>query len=694
MSQHHLCTCVSRLGHARTVRNTRTVSCRVAAMGALAIAALSGCGGGGDGILRDPPADPVVIGISPPNTSVNVGEGFTFAVQLSGGSRTAPPTLASCASSNAVVATSAVQGSGCRVTAISAGTVAITATASTGQAAAASLTVTPAPDALTGVTLSPVNGSVAVGQTLPLTPTPTQGSASVSVSYAYSTSATSIASVNASTGVVTGVAPGSATITVMATGSGAGFTTSTRTANVTVTVAQDALTAVSLTGGTVNVGQTLTLTPTPTRASAAVTVSYVYATNAPSVATVNASTGVVTGVAPGSATITVTATGSGSGFTTTARTATALVTVTSLPNAMNGVTLAPTTPSVAAGQTVQLTPTPARASAAVAVSYTYTTSSPSIAIVNASGVVTGVAPGTATITVFATGSGIGFATNQVTATASVSVTTACQVVIATIPLTTAGQLAGSSCQFLNSPGPAVQYRITLAAQAAVLLSATGGVSVAARPDALPTSNIFFGGGIGRFLLPVGTSTLFVGSLDPSSAAFTFSATPIAESLDNCASMVLSAPTLTTQILSSTDCVSGASRYDRADLFIPGRSCTIDVLTVIGGLADPYLEVWNSANTAIIAENDDGGGGFQPQLTFPNCVGTDGSILRVRVRGFDPADFGSYRVRITVAQPGVGTSDGETPPVRAGKERPVGTPMPQRADSTPRTSCLRQPQCGR
>jgi len=369
---------------------------------------------------------PVTISITPPTSTLDVGNSFTFSVQIGGGSPTTPPTLASCTSSIPAVAVVAVQGSACRVTAIAPGSVTISATASTGQSAAASLTVLSLRDALIDVTLRASGDGVVVGQTLSLTPTPTRASPSVTVSYMYASSDPSIATVNATTGLVTGIAPGTATITVTATGSGAGFTTSQRTAqaSVTVTPAPDALTSVALSpgSGSVAVGQTLSLTPTPTRASPFVTVTYFYASSNPSIATVNTTTGLVTGIAPGTATITVTATGSGAGFTTSQRTAQASVTVTPTA-ALTSVTLSASSDSVRVGQTLSLIPTPIRASPSVTVTYVYASSNPIIAMVNTStGVVTGITPGIVTITVTATGSGAGFVTSQRTAQRSIRVT--------------------------------------------------------------------------------------------------------------------------------------------------------------------------------------------------------------------------------------------------------------------------------
>ncbi len=159
--------------------------------------------------------------------------------------------------------------------------------------------------------------------------------------------------------------------------------------------------------GSIRVGQTLALTPTPDRAGGSVTVTYAWTSSAPAVATVT--DGTVAAVAPGSATITVTGTGSASGFTTNSRSTTATVTVLPLDPAITGLTVTPTdTASIAPGGTVTITAN-ATAATGAAVTYTYESATPAVATVNASGVVTGVTGGTATITVTAIGTGAGLA---------------------------------------------------------------------------------------------------------------------------------------------------------------------------------------------------------------------------------------------------------------------------------------------
>lgn len=295
---------------------------------------------------------------------------------------------------------------------------------STTQEASALVTVTPVPEALTGLTLSPNAVTRTEGQRVQLAALPTTGGTSVSVSYAWSSDQPTIASVS-STGEVTAQAPGTTTIRVRATGSGTGFTTSERIATATVTVmrAPDALTDLVLSPSTAsrNVGQTVQLTPTPTTAGVGVTVSYVWSSDQSTIASVTSS-GVVTALAPGTSTIRVRATGSGTGYTTTIREQIAQIIVTALPDALTDVSLSPASGSVSVGQTLTLTPTPTRASASVSVSYSYASSAPLVATVNsATGIVTGLAPGTATITVTARGSGVGFSTSDRTSSATVIV---------------------------------------------------------------------------------------------------------------------------------------------------------------------------------------------------------------------------------------------------------------------------------
>lgn len=152
-----------------------------------------------------------------------------------------------------------------------------------------------------------------------------------------------------------------------------------------------AVTGVTLspTASTLLVGATQQLTPTVAPATATnKTVSYSSGNTA--IATVNA-TGLITAIAAGSATITIT-TQDG------AKTATCAVTVNATNVAVTSVSLNPASASLAVGGTQQLTPTVLPANATNK-NVTYSSSNTAVATVNATGLITAVANGTATITV-------------------------------------------------------------------------------------------------------------------------------------------------------------------------------------------------------------------------------------------------------------------------------------------------------
>jgi uncharacterized protein YjdB len=143
----------------------------------------------------------------------------------------------------------------------------------------------------------------------------------------------------------------------------------------------------------VAVGATVQLTATTKDANGNVLTGrgIAWSSNATGVATVNSS-GVVTGVAAGSATITATSEG---------KSGTAAITVTaSAPPPVATVTVSPASASVAVGSTVQLTATTKDVNGNVLTgrTITWSSSATSIASVNGTGLVTGMAAGSATIT--------------------------------------------------------------------------------------------------------------------------------------------------------------------------------------------------------------------------------------------------------------------------------------------------------
>ena len=263
-------------------------------LGALALGAC-----GDDVTVPVTPDAPITLSITPPSASMNVGEAVNFAVQISGGPSTGGPTLASCTTSSATVATAAVSGSSCRVTAVAAGNATVTATASTGQSAAASVTVAPA---ITGLTVTPSAASLQVNQTLTLSPSVQP--AGRTATYTYASSSATIASVSTA-GVVTAVGTGVATITVTATSGG---TSISQAVAITVTALPTGIATLNVTPAALAlaIGNTAQIGANATQPSGAPTAVITYSSSSTTVATVSAA-GVVTAAAPGTAIITVTA---------------------------------------------------------------------------------------------------------------------------------------------------------------------------------------------------------------------------------------------------------------------------------------------------------------------------------------------------------------------------------------------------
>ena len=276
-----------------------------------------------------------------------------------------------------------ISGAGLYTAGQSAGTYQVMATQSGGTlASTAAVTISSVPVA--SVAVSPVAAGLTVGATTQLTATPedSTGTALTGRAVTWATSNAAVATVSAS-GLVTGVAAGSATITATSEGQSG-------TSALTVTNVPVASVTVSPAAATVTVGTTTQLTATPKDANGTALSgrAVTWATSNAAIATVSAS-GLVTGVAAGSATITATSEG---------QSGTSAITVTNVPVA--SVTVSPATASVTVGATTQLTATPkdANGTALSGRVVTWATSNAAAATVSASGLVTGVAAGSATIT--------------------------------------------------------------------------------------------------------------------------------------------------------------------------------------------------------------------------------------------------------------------------------------------------------
>ena len=289
------------------------------------------------------------------------------------------------ASSDAAVATVDANG---KVTGVKAGEATITVTTEDGgKTATCQVTVKANTVVVTGVTLNKSTLTLKVGASETLTATIAPADAT-NKNVTWASSDAAVATVDAS-GKVTGVAAGTATITVTTEDGG-----KTATCQVTVKANTVPVTGVTLnkivlklyTGGS----ETLKATVAPANA----TNKYVtWKSSNPAVATVDAN-GKVTAKSIGMADITVTT--KDGGYTATCR-----VGVVRRPGgdvSVTGVTLNKTTLKLGKGASETLTATVAPTNATNK-NVTWTSSDPAVATVDASGKVTGVANGTATITV-------------------------------------------------------------------------------------------------------------------------------------------------------------------------------------------------------------------------------------------------------------------------------------------------------
>jgi trimeric autotransporter adhesin len=266
------------------------------------------------------------------------------------------------------------------ITAVGVGSTTITALADADTMLRRSVTTVVTP-IVTGVTIAPTDVQLAPSQSRQLDAT-VQGDAGINPAVRWSSSNSAI--VNVSTqGLVTAIALGSATITATSVQDGA------RSASITVSVARQPITvAVTPATASVGVGGTTTFTATVT-ADASANTSVTWQSSNPAVASINRTTGVVTGVAIGSATITATSVEDNN------RTASATVTVSS-----RALTLRPDTVRVMRTQTTAIT-AELVIDAGFARTLQWRSSNPAIATVSPTGVVTGVAAGTALITAWA-----------------------------------------------------------------------------------------------------------------------------------------------------------------------------------------------------------------------------------------------------------------------------------------------------
>ncbi|MEO8561885.1 MAG: Ig-like domain-containing protein [bacterium] len=387
-------------------------------------------------------------------------------------------------SSNTSLASVSPQGV---VTAVGAGSTTITATIE-GVSGTTAVTVSNVPVAKVDVSPQGPTLSVASSTQLATTVTDANGAVVTNRVVGWVSSNATVATVS-STGVVTGLAPGTATITATSEGT-SGSTT------VTVTLVPVGSVSVSPSTLSLTPAQTGTFTATVTDANGSVVTNrpVAWSTSDAAIATVS-QTGVVTAVGPGSATITA-ASGGKSG--------TAAVTVAPVPVA--SVVVAPSTLSLAQGQTGALAATVTDANGVVVNGpVAWTTSDASIASVSQAGVVAAVAVGAATISATSGGqSGAATVTVGAVPVASVTVSPAASTL-------TAGQSTTLSATVIDANGATiVNATVTWSSSdASIAAVASNGVVTTTAPGSA-TITATSGGKSGAATITVNPATVTPG----------------------------------------------------------------------------------------------------------------------------------------------------------------------------------------
>jgi uncharacterized protein YjdB len=343
-------------------------------------------GGGGDTTSTGGTQDTTVatITISPTSPSILVGGSVQLqaTVQNAAGDTLATPV--SWSSADASVASVSPSG---LVQGVSAGSAGITASAQ-GRSASTIVTVGNAPVA--SVAVSPKSDTMTVHGTRQLSVTVRDASGNVLTgrSVSWESLNSTLAAVDGN-GLVTALAAGTARIRAVSEGIA---DTATLTINPEPPAAVATVT-VSLNSPSIEVGQQTTAIATTKDASGNVLTgrAVTWTSSNAAIATVDTA-GRVRAVAAGSASITATSEG---------KSGSATVTVTNpAPAPVATVTVSPATASVQAGSTVQLTATTRDGSGNVLTGrvVSWTSSNGAVATVSGSGLVTGVAAGSATIT--------------------------------------------------------------------------------------------------------------------------------------------------------------------------------------------------------------------------------------------------------------------------------------------------------
>lgn len=389
-----------------------------AAGSATVMAQLNGVTGSASLTVTAAPLTISSITIKPANLSVTIGatQQFQAVATYSDGTTGDVTSKTTWASSNTSAATISASGV---ATALAAGSATITGTDGTVSATTTLAVTASTARTLSSISVTPASASIKVGATQQFTATGTYSdgtTANITSSVTWSSSATTVAAINAA-GLATGAAAGSATITATLSGVSGKASVAVASSTPPPTLSSIAVTPASV---SIKVGATQQFTATGTYSdgtTANITTAVTWTSSSAAVATINAA-GSATGAGAGSATITASLSGvSGK----------ASLAVTSASLTVSSIAVSPTTASFAAGSTQQFKATASYSDGTtgdVTSTATWTSSDTSVATINASGLATGVASGSATITA---------ALNQIRGTAAVSITAKTNITSVNIP---------------------------------------------------------------------------------------------------------------------------------------------------------------------------------------------------------------------------------------------------------------------
>ena len=322
--------------------------------------------------------DPTVtsVEVTPSSSTIDVGETVEFSATVTYGNDFIDSDVNWSSSDESVAMVSA--SSDAVVTGIAKGNATIRATSNkdTSKSASAAVTIGSVID-VKSISVLPASVSIDVGEAIKLTVTVTYSDGSTDSNVIWSSSNGSVATVSP-TGVATGIAPGNITITVISNRD------ASKTATSQVTVVGVSSVTITPPSSILEIGETVTLTGTVAYSDATTDSDVSWDSSNRAVATVSSS-GVVTGIALGSTTITATSNRDNT------KSASAIVILV-------GVEIVPKTATIGVGQNITLTATVTNNDASTDSDVSWSSSNPSVAIVSASGVVTGIATGSTTIT--------------------------------------------------------------------------------------------------------------------------------------------------------------------------------------------------------------------------------------------------------------------------------------------------------